>query len=236
MPAGKLDEGIAVLGRPLREAHADDEFVRFDRRGHIGDRKLGERHLALASGTGDRDGCVIAGRERDQFRRRIEMAQRAADGAAVAGLTVSDLQQGLVHDRPARAHRLGKFEVTLARHGPDVERALRVADVGEALDAIEIDDVIGQHEAHVEHRHQRLAAGKELGVFQAGEQPDRLADGFRIVIAKGRRLHRWRVGPGGGTSLHTLSTVPQSKKSFEYGRAVIVLPVFAMHRNRGGER
>jgi hypothetical protein len=31
--------------------------------------------------------------------------------------------------------------------------------------------------------------------------------------------------------------VPQSKKSFpEYGRAVIVLAFFAMHRSRGGER
>ena len=52
------------------------------------------------------------------------MAERAADGAAVAGLAVPDLQQRLMHDRPARAHRLGEFEIALARHGADLERAV----------------------------------------------------------------------------------------------------------------
>ena len=53
---------------------------------------------------------------------------------------------------------VGEFEIALARHGADLERAARLADVGQALHAVEIDDVIGLHEAHVEHRHQRLPA------------------------------------------------------------------------------
>ncbi len=41
-----------------------------------------------------------------------------------------------------------------------------VADIGQALDPVEVDDVVGLHEAEVEHRHQRLAAGQQLGVLQ----------------------------------------------------------------------
>ena len=107
------------------------------------------------------------------------------------------LQQCFVHDRPARAHRVGKFEIALARHGADFKRAAHLADVGQAFNAVEIDDVVGQHKSHVEHGHQRLTARKQLGVFEAAEQPDRLADCFRIVIAKGWRLHLWRIDPRG---------------------------------------
>ena len=61
---------------------------------------------------------------------------------------------------------IGEFELALARHGADLERPVAVADIGEALDPVEIDDVVRQHEAHVEHRHQRLAAGQKLGVVE----------------------------------------------------------------------
>ena len=64
-----------------------------------------------------------------------------------------------------------------------------LADVGQALHPIEIDNMIGQHEAHVEHGHQRLPAGQQLCIFQAAEEADGFADGLRIVVAEGRRLH-----------------------------------------------
>src|SRR5258708_36821002 len=140
------------------------------------------------------------------------MAERAADRPAVAGLPVSDLQQRLVHDRPARAHRIGKFQIALARHGANLERTLDFADVGQSFHEIEIDDVIGLHEAKVEHWHERLAAREQLGVFELREQSDGLADRFRIVIAKGRWLH---LLPDRAEcrSLHTPTTVHQSKKN-----------------------
>ena len=52
----------------------------------------------------------------------------------------------------------------------------RLADVGQALDPVEIDDVVGQHEPHVEHRHQRLPAGQQLGVVEPAEQADDVGD------------------------------------------------------------
>ena len=55
---------------------------------------------------------------------------------------------------------------------------------------VEVDDVVGQHEAHVEHRHQRLAAGQKLGVVERAQEAHRLGKGFRIVILERRRFHR----------------------------------------------
>ena len=66
---------------------------------------------------------------------------------------------------------------------------LLLADVAQAVDPIEIDDVVGQHEAHVEHRHERLPAGQQLGVVEAAEKADHVGDRARIVIGKGRWFH-----------------------------------------------
>ena len=104
------------------------------------------------------------------------MAERAADGAAVAGLAVADVLDRLMHQRDALAHDVGEFDVALARHGADLERAVGLADVGQAVDLVEVDDVVGLHEAHVEHRHHRLPAGEELGVVEPAEQADGVAD------------------------------------------------------------
>jgi len=138
------------------------------------------------------------------------MAERAADGAAVAGLAVSDLQQRLVHDRPMRAHDLGVLELALAGHGANLEAVRRLADIGEPIDAVEVDNVVGEHETHVEHGHQRLPAGEELGVLKPGEQPDGVRNGSWIVVAERRRLHG---GPRErATSLHIPSVMHQSKE------------------------
>ena len=70
------------------------------------------------------------------------------------------------------------------------ERAVRFADVGEAVDLVEVDDVVRLHEPHVQHRHHRLPAGQQLGVVEAAEQRDGIADGVRIVVTEGWWLHR----------------------------------------------
>ncbi len=100
-----------------------------------------------------------------------------------------DLQQRFVHQRTARAHQLRELEIALARHGADLEHAVRFTDICKALDAVQIDYVIRQHEAHVEHRHQRLSTGKQLGVIAAAQQFDDLSNCLRIVISERRRFH-----------------------------------------------
>ncbi len=187
--AGKLDEGSTVPLRPAGKRRAGQKLIGLQRRRHIGDRESGEIDLARAVLAGDRELGVERGSDRDQLGGRIEMAQRAAERAAVAGLAVPDLGDGFVHQRAASADELGEFDVALARHRADLKRTVALADVAQPVDAVEIDDMVGQHVTHSEHRHQRLAAGEHFGVVEARQQRDGVGGRARIVIGKCGRLH-----------------------------------------------
>ena len=117
------------------------------------------------------------------------MTERTAERAAVARLPMSDLAYRFVHERATIAHGIGELDVALARHGADLDRAILLADVAQAVNPIEVNDVIGQHVTHVEHRHQRLPAGEQLGVLETAEEADGVRDRARIMIRKGRWFH-----------------------------------------------
>ena len=108
---------------------------------------------------------------------------------AIARLPMADLADRLVHERAALTHEIGEFDLALARHRADLERAVALADVAQALDPIEVDDVVGQHIAHVQHRHERLPAGEQLGVVETAEKAERLRNRAWIVVRKGRWFH-----------------------------------------------
>src|SRR5690348_4589395 len=124
MAARELDERIAVRLRPQREARRGDELVELDRRRQIAGRKIRELDLARAVRALHRDGGIERGRDRDKLGRGIEMAKRAAERSAVAGLAVPDLQDRVVHQWAAAADEVGEFEIALAGHGADLERAV----------------------------------------------------------------------------------------------------------------
>jgi len=145
--------------------------------------------LALALGAGYRDHSVMRRRHRHQLGGGIEMAERARDGAAVARLAMPDLQDRLAHQRQTCADHIGEFEIALARHAADADIALLGADEGEVGDAVEIDDMVGQHITHRQHRHQRLPTGQQLGILEVAEECDRFGDGRGIVIRKRRGFH-----------------------------------------------
>ena len=118
-----------------------------------------------------------------------------------------------MQDRPARPHHVGEFEIALARHGADLERAAGFADVGQAFDAVEIDDVVGLHETEVEHRHQRLSARQQLGVVETAEQRHGLVDRLRIVIAEGWWLHVMSSPGNFFTYTNDYASIKKSAKS-----------------------
>jgi hypothetical protein len=97
--------------------------------------------------------------------------------------------------------------------------------------------VVGLHETKVEHRHQRLATRQQLGVFQAVEQADGLADGLRIVLAERRWLHLSRSDLAAyGFFTYTNGCASIQKKSVSQiwdKRAVIVLGCCYARRIRG---
>ena len=117
------------------------------------------------------------------------MAQRAADRAAVAGLAMADQGDRLVHQGKAPGCQLGEFEVALTRHRAHLHAFGGLANIAEAFDAIEIDDVVRLDVTEVQHRHQRLPARQQLGVFKRRQQAHHLRDRPRIVIVERGRLH-----------------------------------------------
>ena len=117
------------------------------------------------------------------------MTERAAERAAVAGLPMADQAGGFHHQGAAPGDHIGELEVALARHAADLQRAVDLPDERQALHPIEIDHMVGLHEAHIEHRHEGLAAGQELGVLEAPEQRHHVGDRAGIVITEERRLH-----------------------------------------------
>src|SRR5262245_8630972 len=102
---------------------------------------------------------------------------------------MANVEDCRMHDWAALPDEIGEFEVALARHRADLERPVAFPDEGESLDLIEVDDVVRQHEPHVQHRHERLSAGQELGVLQPAQEGDGIPDCAGVVVAERRWLH-----------------------------------------------
>ena len=184
VPAREFDEGIAVARRPAGKRHAGKKLIELQCRRHIGHRKRGKSMLRapflptteiLASSAAATETSSAAG------------SRWHSDPPSVPRLRVCRCptwRDGLVHQRTMLPHHAGKFDIALARHGPDLERALAFADEAQILDPVEIDDMIRQHVAHVQHRHQRLPAGEQFGVVETAEKADHVGRRARIVIGK----------------------------------------------------
>ena len=98
----------------------------------------------------------MRGADRNQFGGRIEMAERAADRAAVARLAMADVHDGLMQQRAFRLDEVGEFEVALARHGADLERATGLFDAGHAFDLVKAKcPLLHQAIMHIGHRQTR---------------------------------------------------------------------------------
>ena len=117
------------------------------------------------------------------------MAERAADGAAIAGLAMADMLERLVNHRKGLRHVGGELDVTLARHRAEAAGAVLDIDVREPSHAIEIDQMIGSDDSKIEHRHQGLPARKRHGVVEPADEVGSFVDRGRIMIGEGRRLH-----------------------------------------------
>ncbi len=118
------------------------------------------------------------------------MAKAAADRAAVSRLPVSDRKDGLRQQRQAPLDQLRKLDRALRRHRADRQLAALLANVGQTLDPVEVDQVIRIGNAQVEHRHQRLATGENPGVVEFPQVAERFAERSRQVVLERWRLHR----------------------------------------------
>ena len=129
------------------------------------------------------------------LRARIGMGDRAAHGAAVAGLEVADEGQRAGEQRELRRKLRPVLEPVLGDRGADLDLVaqdlvthdLDVIELGKARD---VDQYRRFEKAQVEHRHQRLPARHHLGVLAVlCEEGERLRDIVRAHIVEAARFH-----------------------------------------------
>ena len=185
-----LGERPAVPFPPGPESYCTHDFVRRDRRAHVAGGEIRHRNVAFPVATRYDDRGVERHGHQREFRRGIEMAQTAADRAAVSRLPVPDFQDGLRHQRQPPPDQRRKFDGALRGHRADHDFIAVLSNVGEALDAVEIDQVVGIRDAQVEHRHQRLTAGEHPGIVELLQVAHGFAQRSRQMVLERRRLHR----------------------------------------------
>ena len=191
--------------RRQRKCDARQQLVRLQCGGHIAGGEIGKCNVAPAPLRRHVHRRAEQCRRVDEFRRRIEMAQRAAQRAAIARLPVADVRKRRLQQRTVPPDIGRELDFALPRHGADLQCAVLDTDIGQLADLVEIDQVIGHGKTEIHHRHQRLPAGEHARVLVRGEQTDGVVDAARIVIDKGRGLHAYSfscfaVGVSGATS------------------------------------
>src|SRR4051812_21672936 len=109
---------------------------------HVARRKFGESKLPDAAARSDVQDAIIQRRDIDQLGRRIEVAKRAAYGAAIARLAMTDVVQGFQQDWKRLLDLGREFEIALARHRSDMKPAAVERDAGELANLVQIDDMV----------------------------------------------------------------------------------------------
>src|SRR5699024_3374135 len=108
---------------------------------------------------------------------------------------------GLGQDGEGAPGGLVAFHRSLGGRGSDAKDATATIEMQatKAWGAADVDKVQNVRQSHVEHRHQRLAAGDDLGLLMDGQQFKCLLDRLWPVVGKRRRFHclelssRWMV-------------------------------------------
>ena len=123
---------LDLLVRAARSgAHAEpdlgEDLARLHRRHVRADVEVLHAHDALAFGSADHDLGLDGGAHGRQVLGGIGLAERAADGAAVAHDRVGDHVLGVAEDRVVLGQQLGLEEIDVPRQGtdPDLPAVLR---------------------------------------------------------------------------------------------------------------
>src|SRR6185437_10351655 len=129
--ACELQERIAVPQPPWLERHRGQDLVRLERARHESRGEGVESQDPLAAYAFGFERATIKRRQIDELGCGIEMAERAADRAAIARLAVTDMGERLLDHRAESRHLGGELDFALARHCAEAQRAIGDSDPGE---------------------------------------------------------------------------------------------------------
>ena len=124
-----------------------------------------------------------------QILRRIGLAQRTADGAAIAHDRIGDHSLGLGEDGVVLAGHSRLQQLTMSCHGADANLVAFDADVGQ-VEVVDVDEMFGSGESKLHHRQQAVPSGNQPGL---GPEPFQQRNG---VVDAGRSLvfeRRWNL-------------------------------------------
>jgi hypothetical protein len=116
--------------------------------------------------------------------------QAADHRAAVADGGVGDVGDGLAEQGDGGGG-LVVLDPGVAGQGADPDRVRLPGDLVQGGQPVDVDQVGGGGQPHVEQRDQALAAGQDLAVVaHLGQHGQRLGDRLRPVVGEHRWLHR----------------------------------------------
>src|SRR6185436_12134053 len=110
----------------------------------------------LALGSADHDLGLDGGAYGREVLGGIGLAERAADGAAVAHDRVGDHVLGVAEDRVVLGQQLGLEEIDVARQGSDPDLAALLPDELELGQIVDVDQVLGIRQPELHHRQQAV--------------------------------------------------------------------------------
>ena len=153
--------------------------------------ELVHAHGPLAVLARDHDRGLERGADGREVLGGVGLREGAADRAAVADHGVGDHVLGVGEERIPLGQQLGLEELAVARHRSDPDLAVLLVYVGEALDLVDVDQVLGVGEPQLHHRQQAVAAGDEHRLVpQLIQQTDRVVDaGGALVLEWAGHLH-----------------------------------------------
>jgi hypothetical protein len=127
--------------------------------------------------------------------------QVAAHRRHVADDGIRDHLAGVEQQGIAPLHDLGLLEVDLAREAADAKCAAILTNVGQAREAVDVDDVPRTGQTQLHQRNETLTAREDLRVVpEPGEQRGDLAERGGSVVFECARNHRgdpFLGSPGG---------------------------------------
>ncbi|MEY9726030.1 hypothetical protein ABIA07_001931 [Bradyrhizobium yuanmingense] len=118
------------------------------------------------------------------------MAERAADGAAVAHRAIGDLGSDSPHGAAGHVGGAAVLDIGMGDEGAQHELVagdLCALELGKARN---VDDQLRLHQPQIEHRAERLAAGDDLCRSAArGQHRESRIEVARALVSEGRRFH-----------------------------------------------
>ena len=149
------------------------------------------RHLAPAGSALQHQGGAERQHAGRHLGRRVGERDAAAEGAAIAHRDVGDMRHGLGDQRQVLARRSREPATSAWRVSAPMRTCSPLQrDAGQRVQPVDVDQQPRLRQAHVERRHQALAAGQDARVLAVPrEQLEHLLDAVGAHVAELRRLH-----------------------------------------------